>query len=199
MEKLEFRPTKILLLFWILGAVSGCIPIGGIITAVCMNADISLTHTLAMATLIPLVVVPAYPILYFFTIRYELDDRYVTKTSGVLWKKRRSTPLEKITNLDVRQGPFERLLGYGKIWIFTPSTGAHTPEQKLVGVQSPHEMKRTVVERCEGARLPQAAASEETLVAQPTEVVSLLTDISNSLKNIEHSLSQKSNPHEDGA
>ncbi|MFC1497940.1 PH domain-containing protein [Verrucomicrobiota bacterium] len=191
MKKLEFRPTKILLVFWIIGIVIGCLPIGGTLVAVCLETNIPWQKTLAMGYLIPLAVFTTYAILFFNTIRYELDDRYVTKASGVLWKKRRSIPLEKITNIDIRQGPFERIFGYGKIWIFTPSTGMSTPEEKLVGIIKPHDMKQTIIERSETSKQPQASASQDTEVQSAGEVVSLLADIRDSLKNIEASLSQQ--------
>ena len=191
MEKLEFRPTKVLLVFWIIAVVTACLPIGGIIAGVCSESNIPWQKAFAMGYLIPLVVFTTYAILFFHTIRYELDDRYVTKASGVLWKKLRSIPLEKITNLDARQGPFERILGYGKIWVFTPSTGTATPEEKLVGVTKPHDMKQTIIERSEAAKQPQAVAAQESKVEPTGEVLSLLTDIRNSLRNIENSLSQQ--------
>ena len=191
MEKLGFRPTKILLVFWIIGVASACLPTGGIVTAFCMEANIPWQSAFATGYLIPLVIFTTYVILFFHTIRYEIDERYVTKESGVLWKKRRSIPLEKITNIDVRQGPFERIFGYGKIWIFTPSTGAATPETKLVGIPTPHDMKQTIIERSEALRQPQATAVKaHPPIPQTEEVVSLLTDIRESLKHIETSLSQ---------
>ena len=191
MEKREFRPTKVLLVFWIIGVVTACIPIGGIIKSICVETNIPWQKAFAMGYLIPLVVFTTYAILFFHTIRYELDDRYVTKASGVLWKKRRSIPLEKITNLDVRQGPIERIFGYGNIWVFTPSTGAATPEEKLVGITNPHDMKQTMIERSEAVKQPQAIAAQESKVEPTGEVVSLLSDIRDSLKNIESSLAQQ--------
>ncbi len=191
MDKLEFRPTRILLVFWIIGIVTACLPIGGIVTAVCIETQIPAAKAFAMGYLIPLVVFTTYAILYFHTIRYELDDRYVLRASGVLWKKRRSIPLGKITNIDVRQGPFERIFGYGKIWIFTPSTGAATPEEQLVGILGPHEMKQTIVERTEGAKQPQAKAFQDASSVDPQgDVVSILSEIRDSLKHIESSLSK---------
>jgi membrane protein YdbS with pleckstrin-like domain len=180
-----------LLMFWIIGVIIACIPIGGIITIICVDMDIRASKAFGIGYLIPLTVFTAYAVLFFSTIRYELDQRYITKSSGVLWKKRRMTPLEKITNIDVRQGPFERMLGYGQIWIFTPSTGALTPEAKLVGVVNPHEIKGTIVERTEVARQPQSAQSAP--VQQSGEVVALLQEIRNSLKNIELSLTTERN------
>jgi uncharacterized membrane protein YdbT with pleckstrin-like domain len=191
MEKLEFRPTRILLVFRLIGVALVCLAVGGLVTAACVETNIPASKAFSLGSLIPLLILATYTILYFLTIRYELDDRYVTRASGVLWRQRRSIPLEKITNLDVRQGPVERIFGYGKIWVFTPSTGAATPEEKLVGITNPHEMKQTMIDRSEAAKQPQTVATQESEVEPSGEVVSLLSDIRDSLKNIETSLSQQ--------
>ena len=123
MEKLEFRPTKILLVFRLIGVALVSMPVGGVVVAACMETSVPAAKAFSLGSVVPLLLFGLYTVLYFFSIRYELDDRYISRASGVLWKQRRSIPLEKITNIDVRQGPIERILGYGKIWIFTPSTG----------------------------------------------------------------------------
>ncbi|MBN2138107.1 MAG: PH domain-containing protein [Sedimentisphaerales bacterium] len=196
MQKLEFQPTKILLVFWLLGTCAVCLPVGifAVVTGEYIET-LSSTPAPAATLLICLLVMAlagGYQVLYFFSIRYELDDRYVVRASGVLWKKRRSIPLEKITNIDVRQGPVERAIGYGKIWIFTPSTGAATPEEKLIGVTDPHAMKQTIIDRCESARqhLP-AGPGQPASPAEPAETVALLTEIRDSLHNIENCLAQR--------
>jgi uncharacterized membrane protein YdbT with pleckstrin-like domain len=193
MDKLEFRPTKILLVFWIIGAVVGCLPLVAVTASLCADSNTPWQTASALGFLIPLAIITTYLVLFFHTIRYELDDRYVTKASGVLWKKRRSIPLEKITNIDVRQGPVERIFGYGKIWIFTPSTGASTPEEKLVGIMAPHDMKQTLVEYTEVAKQPEAKVSQDVATGFESkgDAVSLLVEIRDSLKNIETVLSEK--------
>ena len=77
-EKLEFRPTKVLLVFWIIGVAFACIPVGGITTAACLETQISPAKAFAMGYLIPLILLTTYALLFFHTIRYELDDRYIT-------------------------------------------------------------------------------------------------------------------------
>src|SRR3954465_7989439 len=57
----------------------------------------------------------AYTVASFKALRYTMDDSYLTAERGVLWKKRRITPLNKITNVDVSQGPLERFLNIGHI------------------------------------------------------------------------------------
>lgn len=191
MEPLKFRPTKVLLVFWIIGIAITCIPVAGFMTSLWIETNTPLLKVFSMGYLIPFIISSTYAVLFFHTIRYELDNRYITKASGVLWKKRRSIPLEKITNLDVRQGPIERILGYGKIWVFTPSTGAATPEEKLAGITQPHDIKQTMIERSENAEQPPSMIKQKSNIESNEAMVSLLSDIRDSLKNIETSLSHE--------
>lgn len=102
----------------------------------------------------------------------------------------RAAPLNYITNIDVRQGPAERIFGFGKIWMFTPSTGANTPETRLVGVTNPHGRKQTIVDRIETVR--QAKETADVSADKPAgEVVALLSEIRDSLKKIELILDKK--------
>ena len=191
MEKMEFRPAKVLLLFWIVGIFCLSLPLSGLLTLVCIDTVPRLGLFFVLTFLALLVSLSVYAALLFSTIRYEMDERYVVKCSGVLWKKRRLTPLEKITNIDVRQGPFERLLGYGQIWIFTPSTGAQTPDVKLVGIRDPHAFKTMLIDRAEAAKRPAAApAASSPAAGAPGDVVPLLREIRDSLKAIERALAQ---------
>jgi uncharacterized membrane protein YdbT with pleckstrin-like domain len=189
MEDMEFRPREVVLVFWLIGLLLGSALIGGIVAGICSGARISPIIGFMLGTLVLFLLCSTYSVLYFFSIRYYLDDRYVSKASGVIWKRRRSIPLEKITNIDVRQGPFERFLGYGKIWIFTPSTGASIPEEKLIGVTSPHDMKQTIVQRSEAAKQSQVGGrSGPSSLSQSDDILPLLKDMRNSLKNIENAL-----------
>ena len=194
METHEFRPIGILLVFRIMGVVVLSPFIGGVVTAICVSAEVGISALAAFAlgSLLSGMLSALYTVLFFFSIRYELDHRYISKTCGVVWKQRRSVPLEKITNIDVRQGPFERMFGYGKIWIFTPSTGAVMPEQRLVGIPDPHDMKQTIMERAEATTPSQTPATQDDSGGlHRDEIVLLLTDIRDVLKQIAIHLSRE--------
>ena len=200
-EELEFRPCKALLVIWLIltplpGLVLGAILAGALseqsATAALMGFIGGAVPTMA--------VVATGTALYFFSINYNLDDRYIVKSHGVLWKARRSIPLEKITNIDVRQGPLERILGFGRVWIFTPSTGGMMPEEKLIGVTDPNQLKRILTERVDALK---GGVANEGLAARPAaadapaaggETVELLRDISSTLKRIESGLAGQTSP-----
>lgn len=191
MARMEFRPAKILLTFWLAGALFACLPLGGIIAAVLSSLELGVVKLLPLAILLPALLTVPYTILFFKSVRYELDDAYISTESGVLWKQKRTVPLEKITNFDVRQGPLERALGFGEIWIFTPSTGSMIPEVKLTGIVAPHEMKQTIQARSDRAKNPAAAPAPDSRPASGDPALALLAEIRDSLRRIEASLARK--------
>jgi len=129
----------------------------------------------------------AYACFHFFTIEYEINDAYVIVSEGFFWKSRRSTPVDKITNVDIRQGPLERLLGVSRIWIFTPSTGALTPEALLEGLEDAWALKSLILSKSENQkRLLSASVAESHLFAKPA-----LDEIIQTLKSIESLLKGK--------
>lgn len=127
-----------------------------------------------------------FVLLHFPTIRYEIDDQNVTNSEGMFWRVKRSTPVDKITNVDVRQGPLDRMLGIGQIWIFTPSTGAQMPEARLVGVEDPHRLRARILAVSEDAKSAALHAAAGERYGQPrADDDTLLAEMLETLKRIE--------------
>ena len=116
----------------------------------------------------------AYLNAHFPTIRYELTERTLSNAEGVFWKVRRTTPLEKVTNVDVRQGPLERWLGIGNVWVFTPSTGALLPEAMLVGLDNAFGVRERILALAEAARA--APSIEPASLAARSEAATFLDE-----------------------
>ena len=93
-----------------------------------------------------------YILIHFPTIRYEINAQNITNAEGRYWRVKRTTPVDKITNVDVRQGPLDRLLGVGQVWLYTPSTGSLMPEAKLIGVDDPHAIRTEILALAEEAK-----------------------------------------------
>lgn len=43
--------------------------------------------------------------LYYKTLKYQVTDEYISIDSGVWWKKVKTIPFQKITNINTVQGP----------------------------------------------------------------------------------------------
>jgi len=79
------------------------------------------------------------------TLRYCLDDRSLRVEQGMLFKSRKTIPLDKITDLELVQGPLLRALGMWKIKVQTASTGSQMPEAMLVGVIDPEQVREEIL------------------------------------------------------
>jgi membrane protein YdbS with pleckstrin-like domain len=80
----------------------------------------------------------AYPLIgmYFRSIIYEIVDDEIHVFRGIITKTRKIVPYRTITNLDVKQGPYDRLLNLGTIEIQTAGYSAQKtgPEERLDGL-----------------------------------------------------------------
>lgn len=192
MENRELRPAKSLLWIRLIGAFFGSFFLGGVLAALIGASGVSAGMAFIIGFI--LVAVPSfvYTILFFNTIRYTVSQDYVIVAYGILWKVKRSVPLDKITNIDVRQGPLERILGFGQVWIFTPSTGSQVPEEKLLGVQDPHEVKQFIIDTSKQDKdVRHSAVTSAKSSASSDEQTVLLREILSTLKGIKESLDKK--------
>ncbi len=173
---MKYKPTIIILILWLLWTTLSCGGLYAFIYSGIAPDDIKFANTTFSIIYVSICV---FAILYFKSIIYVLDNKYITRKSGVLWKKRRSLPLEKITNLDVRQGPLERIIGFGQLWLYTPSTGSDRPEEKLIGIVDPHSLRETILNKKDGM-LP----SDGKVPTSDESVTDVLMEIRDILKEI---------------
>ncbi len=90
---------------------------------------------------------------FYKSLEYVIDSDSVKMKKGVFWKKRVTVPFTKITNLDVTQGPVQRVFDIGTIHVQTAGAGGAQGAQaelKLLGVRDLDEVKDTIMERVRG-------------------------------------------------
>lgn len=83
---------------------------------------------------------------YYKTLSYKVEKTEVVRSGGVFFRKTSIVPYEKITNIDITQGPVERLFGISTLRIHTagysgPSMGA---EVKFEGLEKPEELRKLI-------------------------------------------------------
>ncbi len=103
--------------------------------------------------------------IYYRSVRYELRERNLVVRRGILIRAEDVVPYAMITNIAVRRGPIERLLGLGTLHIhtagFSQQAGA---EAKIVGMEEWDKVHAQLLELIhrhqekEGVALPTAAA-----------------------------------------
>jgi len=90
---------------------------------------------------------------FYRSLEYVVDNDSVKMKKGVFWRKRVTVPYTKITNVDVTQGPVQRMLNIGRIHVQTAGAGGAQgakAELKLLGVRDLDGLKDTIMERVRG-------------------------------------------------
>jgi hypothetical protein len=123
----------------------------------------------ALSSFVPLIIaisVVLYWIPRFYSsIKYVLDDDDVTVTRGVWWKTKSVVPYNRITNINIYQGPISRRFGLAKLAIQTAgfsgvsSSGHKTAEAELIGLKNFEEIKDMIIGLVRGMK-PQAVEAE---------------------------------------
>ena len=114
----------------------------------------------ALFTLIPffvIVVVVLYWIPKFTSsVRYSLEDDRIVVDKGVWWKTKSVVPYNRITNINIYQGPISRRFGLGRLAIQTAGfsgvdrSGNKTAEADIFGIKNFEEIKDVVIEAIKG-------------------------------------------------
>ncbi|MFB0551086.1 MAG: PH domain-containing protein [Nitrososphaeria archaeon] len=123
--------------------------------------------------LFPVIVVPVALWIerYRRSIHFTLESTRIIFERGVWWKRRSFVPYNRITNVDVVQGPLSRMLGLGKVTIQTAGYSATSrssgtfAEAAIFGVKNFEKLKDTVLERVSRMRPVAVEAGAEMVEA----------------------------------
>jgi len=139
------------------------------IVAVAISFETWIGGVVALSSLTPLLiatVIALYWIPKFHSsIGYALDDENVIVTKGVWWKKESFVPYNRITNINIYQGPISRHFGMGKLSIQTAGfsgvsgSGGKIAEAEIIGVKNFKEIKDMVMNFVKGMK-PEAVEAE---------------------------------------
>jgi len=123
----------------------------------------------ALSSLIPLLAAVAF-VLYWIpkfhsSIKYVLEDDEIIVTRGVWWKTKSVVPYNRITNINIYQGPISRYHGLGKLSMQTAgfsgvsSSGHRTAEAEIFGIENFEEIKDMVMNFVKGLK-PRAVEAD---------------------------------------
>jgi len=78
-------------------------------------------------------------------LRYCLDDTSLRVEQGLLFRSRKTIPLDKITDLELVQGPVLRAFGMWTVKVQTASTASQLPEATLYGLVNPEQAREEIL------------------------------------------------------
>ena len=153
MEPVVLKPEKEQRTMWFIGWTVPFV-IGLVLWVVLLLAVDKLIFSLFVVgwvILMPLILlwIPAF----YKSLEYIIDSDSVKMRKGVFWRKRVTVPYTKITNIDVTQGPIQRIFNIGTIHIQTAGAGGAPGAQaelRLLGIRDTDGLKDTIMERVRG-------------------------------------------------
>ncbi len=128
---------------------------------------------------------------YYRSIHYVLTDKEMIVYRGFIQKIMKVVPLRAITNIAVIRGPFDRIIGIGRIQIHTAGFSTKQgPEEKIDGLIQYQEIYEKLNQKIKQLRpmTPLASLEEEDLpFKEPADInnaiLSELREIKEILKN----------------
>ncbi len=104
--------------------------------------------------------------LYYDTVRYLLTPTEMTWGRGVLWKQTGIVPYNRITNVDIVQGPVMRVFGISDLRIQTAGYSAsQMAEIKLQGIRDPEPLRAIIMDFVRSGYPVAAVTGAETALA----------------------------------
>lgn len=85
-----------------------------------------------------------FSIVRYLTLRYRFQERELVLRSGILTRKERHVPFERIQNIDLEQNVFHRLFGVAKVRIETASGSDAEAQLNVLSLDHVAEIRRRV-------------------------------------------------------
>ena len=117
-------------------------------------ADLPSAITIGVAVLVVvlLALFLAWTALYYASMEYELRDDELSWRRGVWFRRTGIVPYNRITNIDIRQGPLMRALGISNLAVQTAGySGQMVPEIVLEAMEHAEELRTALRSRVRGA------------------------------------------------
>ena len=136
---------------------------------------------------IALVLIPPY----YRSISYELGDEEIVVRKGIITHTVQTVPYRTVTNLEVKRGPLDRMLGLGGVAVHTAGYSQQsTAEASLVGLDDHDQVAERIYAalRRYRAQVPEGAGAGAEGVAGESDIQGSLDDILATLRSIDASL-----------
>lgn len=137
----------------------------------------------------------------FFTRKYlashkcTLTDRSLKVSKGIFTKIEKTVPLDRITDMGIVQGPIMRYFGIEALSVETAGSSSGMSLVSLTGIKDGRDFRDIVLNQRDRIAL---ASDKFESASQPVgaaigdaETIQLLTEIRDSMRNIEHNLKRE--------
>jgi membrane protein YdbS with pleckstrin-like domain len=127
---------------------------------------------------------------YLESINYEIQDTELTINKGLIVRTRAVIPFRTITNLVIKQGPLDLLLGISRVIIQTAGESSKTePEGKLRGIYYAEDLIEEILNLIRLLDPPSYLREKGAISTTPKNISILYSQIVTELKKIDKKLS----------
>lgn len=100
---------------------------------------------LAIIVIVPVLIFFVWVGLYYKSMWYELREDEMSWKRGVWFRKTGIVPYNRVTNIDIRQGPVMRALGISTLSVQTAGySGQAVPEIRIEGIEHAEELRELI-------------------------------------------------------
>lgn len=190
MEIITIKPEKALRSLWFVGW-GIWFAIGMIVWLILIIVEPIAFALCLVGWLIIMMPIALWLPAFWNSLEYSIESGCVKSKSGVFWKKRITVPYNKITNIDITQGPLQRAFGIGTIHVQTAGAGGQQgtrAEIRLLGISNLDQVKDTIMD---GARGHEVSEPLRTRIETPQSAPELLEQMLKELSAIRKTLENK--------
>lgn len=151
----------------------------GVLAAVLIFAEVDPPGTVIIPLFIGLFLLVALLLAlwipaFYRSLEYSIADDAIRCNSGVFWKRRVTAPYSKVTNVDIAQGPVQRLYGVGSVHVQTAGSSyaqGGAAELTFFGVRNLEGVREAIMSRVKaaGGGAPRPAGPERAAPADTQE------------------------------
>ena len=174
MRPMVVKPRKALKTIWLICWTASFTP--GFLLLVALALFLPSPRNLVAIGLLAVYLVISLPVLlwipaHYRSIEWIVDKEVIKAKKGVFWRMRVEVPYTKICNLDVTQGPLQRMFDVGKINIYTAGGGSAQGAQaelQIKGIKEPEVLKDIIMKKVSEVAALKPEATEPAGVEQDT-------------------------------
>ena len=148
MEK-DFKISRVkVVMYWTLQGMAGLLVLLLPFFVLLTMARETLPWHFTLFFVLSLLVVFCTPCCTLFmacALRYRIDAKALRIDKGIFFKSRKSLPLDKITDLELVQGPLLRALNMWTIKVQTASTASQFPAATMIGAINPEQVRNEIL------------------------------------------------------
>ncbi len=192
MESIVIKPEKEQRTMWYMGWAIPFVLGLTLLVVLLLVVDKLIYGLGVIAWLILMLPILLYIPAFYKSLEYIIDSDSVKMRKGVFWRKRVTAPFTKITNIDVTQGPVQRIFKIGTVHVQTAGSGGATGAQAellFLGINDTEGLKDTIMKRVRGYSISEPTETRQE-VAQESDS-EIFRQMLNELTAIHKTLEQK--------